>query len=355
MIAEILYCRALTICAYLTTVAISNDAPPYEITTFAQQPGIYFEKVGRMHPVEATWKLVIKTDLTPFTTRLGQIKRCVERTETTCEILLAHSSTCKNLHAIISKGEKRLQQLTDRLKTVYKTPNKRRGLIDGIGVIAKTLFGTMDADDDKLINEQLSLLQESDRATKHALQHQLKVINATIGHISNLEQVIEENENTLKNLMEKVKSTLVTHSRRHDLDEHYTLINAIINDLTRDVTDTLDYITCIKEGKLHPRLIPIETIITNLKNAAINLPQGLYFPFNLRQEEWLDIEKITKITAYCDGPTIFTILRFPLATTPTYELIHVIPLPVHSHDNIFASIELRMDRNRHRKTHLCDT
>jgi len=30
--------------------------------------------------------------------------------------------------------------------------------VDAIGTVSKTLFGTMDADDEKIINEQLNLL-----------------------------------------------------------------------------------------------------------------------------------------------------------------------------------------------------
>jgi len=38
--------------------------------------------------------------------------------------------------------------------TIYRpSTNKRRGLIDGIGSLAKSLFETMDATDEKLIKE----------------------------------------------------------------------------------------------------------------------------------------------------------------------------------------------------------
>jgi len=47
-----------------------------------------------------------------------------------------------------------------QIRTIYKPPtNRRRGLIDGIGSLAKSLFGMMDAKDEKLIKEQLELLQ----------------------------------------------------------------------------------------------------------------------------------------------------------------------------------------------------
>jgi len=47
-----------------------------------------------------------------------------------------------------------------QIQTIYRSPtNRRRGLVNGIGSIAKSLFGTMGANDEKLINEQIQLLQ----------------------------------------------------------------------------------------------------------------------------------------------------------------------------------------------------
>jgi len=45
------------------------------------------------------------------------------------------------------------------LNTLYQTPKLKHGLINIIGSISKTLFGTMDAEDATLINEQIKLLQ----------------------------------------------------------------------------------------------------------------------------------------------------------------------------------------------------
>jgi len=103
---------------------------------------------------------------------------------------------------------------------------------------------------------------------------------------------------------------------------------------------------------LHPRLTPIENIINNLKEATAGLPKGLYFPFTCQKQEWLSIEKVTTITAYCDKENIYSILKVPLATLPTYKILHAIPLPVYDHEDVFTEIEVKnrwiaVDNDKH--------
>jgi len=63
---------------------------------------------------------------------------------------------------------------------------------------------------------------------------------------------------------------------------------------------TLEYLMYIKQRFLHPKLTPIENIIDNLKETAAGLPKGLYFSFTCQKQKWLNIEKVTAITAYYD-------------------------------------------------------
>ncbi|KAL6256617.1 hypothetical protein P5V15_012728 [Pogonomyrmex californicus] len=100
--------------------------------------------------------------------------------------------------------------------------------IYGIGTIAKTLFGTMDNEDRKLINEQLSILDNKQQTTEHIIKNQIKIINATIAHISNHEEIIQNNENILANAIKKLEMTLTTEINSENIKEHFIITNAIL-------------------------------------------------------------------------------------------------------------------------------
>jgi len=92
-----------------------------------------------------------------------------------------------------------LKNIMTQICTIYKPPiNRRRELIDGISSIAKSLFGTMDANDERLINEQIQLLQNTQLTLQHAVQNQLTVLNTSIAHMENIETIIDRNENYYK-------------------------------------------------------------------------------------------------------------------------------------------------------------
>ncbi|KYM96677.1 hypothetical protein ALC62_12661 [Cyphomyrmex costatus] len=258
-----------------------------------------------------------------------------------CEYTLLNDNTCKNMHTIAERGHDRPKNLITAIQAIYTAPiNKRCGLIDGLGTIAKSLFGTMDANDEKIIKEQLTLLHNEAAAIRHAVSNQLKIINSTIKHISSLEENIQQNERSLRNSIQIISNQRHITSRHQAIDEYFTLIIELTNNLIKDTEDILQYLTYAKEGFLHPGLMSVNHVIDNLKGAAATLPEGLYFPFSLDGSDWINIEKATTISAYCDRDNIYTILQFPLTASPTYEILHAIPLPVYDHDNKFVSVEI---------------
>jgi len=72
----------------------------------------------------------------------------------------------------------------------------------------------------------------------------------------------------------------------------------------------MEYLTYIQKGSMHPKLMPTDDIIAQLKEVTQQLPQRLYFPFKVHAKDWLAIERHTEITAFCDKTNIYTILRF---------------------------------------------
>lgn len=170
------------------------------------------------------------------------------------------------------------------------------------------------------------------------------MLNATIAHVEESEKIIQENEDKFLNVTEKMRQSWIQmktgFGHREEMDEHLIVLNAIIRRLITDITDIVTHLNSAKSGIINIRILPIETIINNLKEIAVQIPQGTHFPFNIAPENWGEIEKFIKISAYYDSIGIITIVRFSLIMYPTYEIIKAIPLPVHKQDDTFICIEV---------------
>jgi len=48
------------------------------------------------------------------------------------------------------------------------------------------------------------------------------------------------------------------------------------------IEDIMDYLTLVRNRIILIRLLPLETIVVELKEVAIQLIQGLHFPFKIQ-------------------------------------------------------------------------
>jgi len=96
------------------------------------------------------------------------------------------------------------------------------------------------------------------------------------------------------------------------MDEHLLILNIIVTDLTNDVKDITEFMIYTKNGVILTHLLPIETIITELREASTLLINGLHFPFRIQTANWRIIQKYIIISAYYDYPSIYITLRFPI-------------------------------------------
>jgi hypothetical protein len=71
----------------------------------------------------------------------------------------AKKKTAKNSLQLLHRENEKTIAAVDRLHLIYKRPVSKRGLIDAIGTISKMLLGTIDANDARIISEQMELTQ----------------------------------------------------------------------------------------------------------------------------------------------------------------------------------------------------
>ncbi|KYQ55980.1 hypothetical protein ALC60_05094, partial [Trachymyrmex zeteki] len=93
-------------------------------------------------------------------------------------------------------------------------------------------------------------------------------------------------------------------------------------------------------GLIPTRLLPLEQIIIDLREAASQLMKGLHFPFQVRIKNWNIIQKYISINAFYSNSYIFTTLKFPIIAYPTYKIIRATPLPHYIYSNIFTFVKI---------------
>jgi len=123
-----------------------------------------------------------------------------------------------------------------------------------------------------------------------------------------------------------------------------------MTDLIDDTENIMDFLAYTKNGIIMTRLIPIEKIVAELREAAAQLTKRLHFPFKIQLENWCTIQKYIKINAYYDRPDIYAIFRFPIIAYPTYKIKKRITLPVHDYKNIFTFVKINhplIDKENH--------
>jgi len=78
----------------------------------------------------------------------------------------------------------------------------------------------MDANNEKLINEQIQLLQNKQLTLQYAVRNQITVLNTTIAHIENIETIIDRNEKLLQ-------KQIMRYLDREEINEHCIVLIAV--------------------------------------------------------------------------------------------------------------------------------
>ncbi|KAL6438805.1 hypothetical protein ACFW04_003710 [Cataglyphis niger] len=263
--------------------------------------------------------MVIKLDIAVMDHRHEQLENYA--------LQIKMKETCHNLLQIAKKDREQAAKLLKRLKIANQTPKKtKQELIDGLGTLAKTLFGTIDADDKKSAGRNNLYVSKRNtqkihevyrtKQLQHAMKNQIKILNAIIAHVDNVKKVrLRDNE--------KISTS--------------TSLYAIIKDFINDLTDFIAHITSAKSQTIDIKLISIDNIILD-KETASQIPQGTYFPFQIFTENWRTIEKFLTISANNhDNANIFTIIKIPLTTFSEYEII--INYLIHYDDGALCEVQ----------------
>lgn len=257
------------------------------------------------------------------------------------------SPPCHNDLELISKVISNLESKMTTLSHLTSSHRVKRGWINGIGTIFKTVIGTLDANDVKYYDESINKIMTDDKNIQILMKDQVQVVKTTISNFNDSIQILQATQDTLnlnfnklKLFMNKTDNKLRANDFSITLLEQFTLMNNIGTSLLIEVEETIDAILFAKRSILHPSVISPTNIYLELEKEFKNIPIGKEFalPVNMENIHTL-IDLATLDVFYVNNNLIFKI-NMPLVTHTLYLIYHVIPLPIrHANSDTFAFIQ----------------
>lgn len=210
----------------------------------------------------------------------------------------------------------------------------KRGLINGIGSIFKSITGNLDSSDGDYYNECINKINRDERELENLLKSQISVTTSVIKNFNSTIQKLQVDEDTFNTDISEIKESITdisdvlkfyetqakTLSLCESLMESYVFLENSLNDI-------LEAITFARLRILHTSIITPRDLIASLQEISRslsknNLPLPTYLSYVARYLDIIDLEAYQS-----DGKIVF-ILKIPLIEPEIYTLYHIYPIPI---------------------------
>ncbi|CAI6377568.1 unnamed protein product [Macrosiphum euphorbiae] len=214
--------------------------------------------------------------------------------------------------------------------------NKRdkRGLINIVGYIQKTLFGTLDDEDGEMYNTQIRELQSSRVGMLKIVDKQtsiLKLTNSVFKEAQLMENQIRNLNISCKNLetsLKRVWYQLDELEIRATTTNLITTLLLLLEQLVFETDMVGEIISAAQNGIIHSGMISTIELRIQLRDILISLPGQLKLPFDVNYISLYELSKTSKLAiVYMNGTLVFELV-IPLLNPVELTLYHIIPLPV---------------------------
>ncbi|KAF0729377.1 Integrase catalytic domain-containing protein [Aphis craccivora] len=239
--------------------------------------------------------------------------------------------TASSLLQEISRKRSNMLQSID-IEEINK--REKRGLINLVRHIQKTLFGTLDDEYGEMYNTQIRELQSSRVGLLKIVDKQssiLKLTNSVFKEAQLMENQIRNLNITCNNLetnLKRVWYQIDVLEIRTTITNLITTLLLLLQQLVFKTDLVGEIISAAQNGIIHSGIISTRELRIQLRDILISLPRQLKLPFDVNYISLYELSKISKLAiVYMNGTLVFELV-IPLLSPVELTLYHIIPLPV---------------------------
>lgn len=225
----------------------------------------------------------------------------------------------------ISYLNSKLESAMYQLKSLEPSRPKR-GLIDGLGSVIKSISGNLDHEDAIRYNEALSTLQTNQNSIVSELNNHISINKEWTTKVSSIISQLVENQNlinrTLVTIMDETAHTDYNLIKFAKFAQLLIIISENVVDLLNELISVENSLAFIHASTTHRSMISID----NLNNMINRLREiyGKKYILDLESREYYDI---IRPGSYFVDKQLVIIYRFPIVSVDPYDLYKLSIVP----------------------------
>lgn len=207
---------------------------------------IYSENLGTVRTFTQTWNLIIGIDTSSIDERFNALVLVYRSTSRLCK-------KCPEAHEIdvIRHRINRLDDSRKMLKTILGNSRLKKGIFNFVGDIYKTLFGTLDEDDLKYIDNELDKLFKNNEIMGESINNQTRIIKSILNYASLDINKLEE----FNKRMNSVINSTNDNTNNIFISSQLTNCMIVLTELSEDINTLIDVVNGGKHGIIHPQVL----------------------------------------------------------------------------------------------------
>nr|XP_015840241.1 PREDICTED: uncharacterized protein LOC107399075 [Tribolium castaneum] len=307
-------------------VTVSSDR------NITNNPGILPINLGKARLQSSSHHMIHYFDISGLLTEYNKLQTYLEIVKNSTA---NETETQKEIQNYLKIIHYNINLVDEKLYPFFQNKRAKRGLVNILGSIIKTITGNMDSEDNERITSVINTIKQNQNNIAHQLTNQYSINQEIINKFEKTIKDIEHNERALYSLTSKfqnvTRNQINTLFIKDTLNQLSHLFNVILN-IAQDIENSLAF---CKLQTVHPSIITNEELFKEL--LKIESIYKNHLPFPVKSENIQNYKRILSTKCVIKEFEIIYFLSFPLYETRELELFYLIPLPDQKFQTIIPS------------------
>lgn len=232
----------------------------------------------------------------------------------------------------------KVQKILHNLNSLEPNRNKR-GLVDGLGSIIKSITGNLDYSDAVKYNDAISVLENNQVKITDEFNNHISMSKDWMAHHSKVITAIVQNQDKINSTLELLlnneahkDTSLIKYARFAQL---LIIISENADDIMAELLRLENILSFVRASSTHHSLVSIDILARMIEKLELIYPKGHVLKIDLR--EYYDI---IKPGYYFSGKRIVITLKFPIVSSFEYNLYRLAILPNRNNQSIIPPFPL---------------